>query len=363
MNDEIVRRLRADLPRLADSALSADADADRPGALAARRTGRSLRGLVAAGVAAIVLIGVGLVTFGQSDGDSRVVAANGDGETATATPIDGAEVQIDIYSGRPNPTWTLGPADADRLWVTIESLPVLPDRAPVNDGLGFNGFTITAIDGNNVDVRVGQVVVESGDGDVIAHHDPSSEIMRELVALSIAAVDDAGLHDVLRTEIERIITEFEATEKMTPETSGLGTGVTSTPVATDSAVAKAVAEAIPPHKVVAAESILGPPREDQINYTELTTDQVDGRSFRITLYRTFSTHELDDADLPRRTLPSGTMWIGSETAIYFLSNDGIGFYVGWSGADTKENPYTLESLTSIAETLANNEAVRAEVQE
>jgi hypothetical protein len=53
------------------------------------------------------------------------------------------EVTLDIFSGRPNPTWSLEHLTAQECKRLIDSLPPLPpEDAPVPPGLGYRGFII-----------------------------------------------------------------------------------------------------------------------------------------------------------------------------------------------------------------------------
>jgi hypothetical protein len=52
------------------------------------------------------------------------------------------QVTLDIFSGRPNPSWTLNPAEAKELVQRLVGLP--PARQPPPSvGLGYRGFLIT----------------------------------------------------------------------------------------------------------------------------------------------------------------------------------------------------------------------------
>jgi hypothetical protein len=51
------------------------------------------------------------------------------------------EVELDIFSGMPNPTWTLTEADADHLVKRLAALPRAPAR-PWEGNLGYRGFVV-----------------------------------------------------------------------------------------------------------------------------------------------------------------------------------------------------------------------------
>lgn len=54
----------------------------------------------------------------------------------------GAEITLDVYSGRNNPTWTLPAAQAQELYAKLQALEPAARAAPVPDGLGYQGFYI-----------------------------------------------------------------------------------------------------------------------------------------------------------------------------------------------------------------------------
>ena len=62
------------------------------------------------------------------------------------------EIQLDIFSGRPNPTWTVAGEAADHLWRLLRELEPTPPKEPPD--LGYRGFlpigprqTVRAYDG------------------------------------------------------------------------------------------------------------------------------------------------------------------------------------------------------------------------
>jgi hypothetical protein len=51
-------------------------------------------------------------------------------------------VELDIFSGRPNPEWTLTDAEATELKTMTASLPVAAASPPLFDGLGYRGIVV-----------------------------------------------------------------------------------------------------------------------------------------------------------------------------------------------------------------------------
>lgn len=62
------------------------------------------------------------------------------------TSADSLTVELDVFSGRPNPTWQLSGAEAAGLRRQLTALtphPMAPDRVPSPSGrLGYRGFVV-----------------------------------------------------------------------------------------------------------------------------------------------------------------------------------------------------------------------------
>ncbi len=56
-------------------------------------------------------------------------------------------VELDLFSGRPNPRWRLDPGDAEEFRALTAGLPPAgPVAQPPSPGLGYRGFTVTDAD-------------------------------------------------------------------------------------------------------------------------------------------------------------------------------------------------------------------------
>lgn len=74
-----------------------------------------------------------------------------------APPVtDPIEVELDIYSGMPNPTWVLSATDSTELRRRIDALPTTKAAAPA-ENLGYRGFLVRLAEGAEP-ARVRQVV-------------------------------------------------------------------------------------------------------------------------------------------------------------------------------------------------------------
>ena len=70
------------------------------------------------------------------------------------------EVELDAFSGRPNPKWTLGPEKASGLLTKISSLTETATAAHPPD-LGFRGFVLRTGD-RSIRVFGGGITIEEG---------------------------------------------------------------------------------------------------------------------------------------------------------------------------------------------------------
>ena len=82
-------------------------------------------------------------------------------------------IELDAFSGRPNPTWVLTEAQADDLRRMLENIPAMPERPLPSAVLGYRGFRIqptgspSSGSANTFYVAGGAVWVESSDGDPV----------------------------------------------------------------------------------------------------------------------------------------------------------------------------------------------------
>ena len=56
------------------------------------------------------------------------------------------EVELDIFSGMPNPTWILTNAEADSFMKQLSALPQIPARE-LSGNLGYRGFIVQCMQG------------------------------------------------------------------------------------------------------------------------------------------------------------------------------------------------------------------------
>ena len=80
-------------------------------------------------------------------------------------------VELDIFSGMPNPTWTLTELEADHLVKRLAALPRAPAR-PWQGNLGYRGFVVQLTQGPDAQsarIQAGTAHISSPGTSVYAH--------------------------------------------------------------------------------------------------------------------------------------------------------------------------------------------------
>lgn len=104
---------------------------------------------------------------------------------ASPSPSSPVVVTLGIYSGRPDPAWTLTTTEAAGLDVVLAALPAGTGVPPVG-GLGYHGFTITRP--GTVLVAYDGAIGAPGDGPRAMTPDPTRSVERYLLETSRAHV-------------------------------------------------------------------------------------------------------------------------------------------------------------------------------
>jgi hypothetical protein len=82
-------------------------------------------------------------------------------------------VELDVFSGRPNPTWSLSVEQAEELLEAFQNLPPTDKLSP-ETGLGYRGFILSnpdRIGGLSPHIRIYGGIVTMTDGYVQAYRD------------------------------------------------------------------------------------------------------------------------------------------------------------------------------------------------
>lgn len=107
-------------------------------------------------------------------------------------------VELDIFSGRPNPVWSLSEKQVNEMDAIIETLPATTASVPTRPGLGYRGFVVTGLPepARRLDVFEGFVAIAGG-GRTEFRSDRERKLERFLL-------DSAGaeLSDAIRRRVE-----------------------------------------------------------------------------------------------------------------------------------------------------------------
>src|SRR5437588_7678267 len=108
----------------------------------------------------------------------QTMAAN---EESQLTPAH-CEVELDIFSGMPNPRWILTEVEADRFLKLVAALPRISARK-LSGNLGYRGFIVQCAHENNTQViriQKDTVTISEGTRTVYAQ-DVGNELQRWLL--------------------------------------------------------------------------------------------------------------------------------------------------------------------------------------
>jgi hypothetical protein len=115
-----------------------------------------------------------------------VAACSSDGRAPTS-----ATAELDLFSGRPNPAWSLGEPEASSILAAWEALaPARP--IPYPERLGYRGVVVVFDDGMRLTIADG--IADLGG---VARADPDRALERLVVTSGRGTVDDALLDGVL----------------------------------------------------------------------------------------------------------------------------------------------------------------------
>jgi hypothetical protein len=163
--------------------------AGRPARMPSAASGRHLVAVpLVATVVACALLHAGCATPVPTQSPSPGPSA---GPAVTLPAGDGVAVSLGIYSGRPDPSWTLSGVQATELRRLIDELPSGAGE-PAAGGLGYHGFTIAPADDGGDPVPVvayhGEIAA-TGDGARPTWHDAGGSVERFLLLTGRRSLD------------------------------------------------------------------------------------------------------------------------------------------------------------------------------
>lgn len=105
----------------------------------------------------------------------------------------GATVELDIFSGRPNPRWMLSSSDAQRLCDFIEKA-AQHEKVSSPEQLGYRGIFVTDLQtcgGDPVNLRIGNgVIATQGQSSSDWLADPGQQLELWLIDTGRGQIDD-----------------------------------------------------------------------------------------------------------------------------------------------------------------------------
>lgn len=113
-----------------------------------------------------------------------------------------ARVELDIYSGRPNPTWSLNPSDANYLSDALSTASPLASTRNLSMPLGYRGVLVTIERENTTRVfRIVDGVIEASDARSETQlSDPNRSLERWLLRSAVPHID-AELYNSLMRQV------------------------------------------------------------------------------------------------------------------------------------------------------------------
>lgn len=70
------------------------------------------------------------------------------------------QVELDVFSGRPNPHWNLTPQEANEFVSLLQALPQTQVQGSIKEGLGYRGLIVT--DPGQTIAGYDQIVISNG---------------------------------------------------------------------------------------------------------------------------------------------------------------------------------------------------------
>ncbi len=110
------------------------------------------------------------------------------------------QIEADVFSGLPNPRWSLSAEESAELSRRMRELPAAASPGALFDGLGYRGMVVTGLEGECTELRVqrGEVRARCG-SETRAFTDPGRALERWLVGTGQGRAEPGTL-EMLRKE-------------------------------------------------------------------------------------------------------------------------------------------------------------------
>jgi hypothetical protein len=115
---------------------------------------------------------------------------------------DAMQIELDTFSGRENPTWSLNNEQTKEFLAKFESLEPSDSKKPLFNGLGYRGLRVTMLETYD-DVRIWNTIVEARRNDkVYRWHDKDRAMEKYLLGTGKDQID-SSLYKKIASEIEK----------------------------------------------------------------------------------------------------------------------------------------------------------------
>jgi hypothetical protein len=112
------------------------------------------------------------------------------------------QIELDVFSGRPNPTWALNDEEAKEFLSKFKLLTVSDSDKPLYDGLGYRGFKATGFQDYDA-VRVWNGIVEATRGEKTSRwNDRGKSLEKYLLRIAKDHIDE-GIYKVVESAIDK----------------------------------------------------------------------------------------------------------------------------------------------------------------
>lgn len=134
--------------------------------------------------------------------DARLVTANNTPKTNQVSSMnETSQIELNIFSGRPDPTWTITNTEIAHLISQVQKLPATQPKE-FADNLGYRGFTVR-LNSNDGFIKVYQGICEYQlQGKSQFFHDEDRQLEKQLLATGKPYLLENLYNDVLQ-EIEK----------------------------------------------------------------------------------------------------------------------------------------------------------------
>ena len=116
------------------------------------------------------------------------------------------QIELEVYSGRPNPVWNLDSKETGILLSQLEKLSQVPDATPPTERLGYRGFLIKPVGGtrrNWEELSVGFGVISERQGLKVKYALDKARVLERWLLESARGKISEDLFSYVLSEVEK----------------------------------------------------------------------------------------------------------------------------------------------------------------